>query len=65
MQQITQNDRVVDVGRRGHHGVNQFAFAVDPDMGLHAEVPLIAFARLMHVRVRAIALWFRDQIQQM
>jgi hypothetical protein len=31
--------------------MNQFRLAIDPDMGLHAEVPLIPFLRLMHLRI--------------
>lgn len=40
---------VAGVGRCSCHVVNQATVHVDADMGFHAEVPLIAFARLMHL----------------
>jgi hypothetical protein len=48
VQQPGQDVAVVNVGRRGFDGVNQLALAVDPEVALHAEVPLPAFLRLMH-----------------
>ena len=55
MQEIGQNLRIGDVGRGGHHGVDNFRPAVDPNRGLHAEVPLVAFLGLMHVGVARLA----------
>ena len=38
--------------RRGrYHGVDQLGFAVHADMSLHAEIPLLTLARLVHVRI--------------
>ena len=51
MQQFRQNCRVGHVGRRRYHRVHQLALAVHADMRLHPEVPLLAFARLVHLRV--------------
>src|SRR5215510_1371278 len=48
VQQPGQDVAVVNVGRRDFDGVNQLALAVDPEMALHAEVPLPALLRLMH-----------------
>ncbi len=48
MEQLGQNLRVVDVSRCGDHAVNEPCATVDADMGLHAEVPLMAFAHLAH-----------------
>ena len=45
--------RFIGSGRR--HRVNQAAVGIDADMRLHAEVPLLALLRLMHVGV-ALAL---------
>ena len=48
----------MDVGGSGHrpygrqcHGVDDLGLAVDPDVGLHAEVPLVPLTRLMHVGI--------------
>ena len=51
MQQVRQNPGVVDIRRRGHHRMDQLAATVHPDMRLHAEVPLPALARGVHLRV--------------
>src|SRR5262249_54846719 len=48
VQQPGQDVTVVNVGGRGLDGVNQLALAVDPEVALHAEVPLPTFLRLMH-----------------
>ena len=42
---------VVHVGRRGCHRVDQLVSAVDADVRLHAEVPLVALLGLVHLRV--------------
>jgi len=51
MKQIGQYLGIVDVGRCCDHGMNESRTAIDADMGLHAEVPRIAFACLAHIRV--------------
>ena len=51
MQQVRQHLAVMHIGRRLAHRVDQFAPAVHPDMRLHPKIPLIAFLRLMHLRV--------------
>ena len=51
MEQIGQDRGVMDVGGSRHHGVDDLGLAVDPDVGLHAEVPLVPFPRLMHVGI--------------
>ncbi len=51
MEQIGKNLRIVDVSRCCDHGMNELCATVDTDVGLHAEIPLIAFARLAHLRV--------------
>ncbi len=56
MQQIGQRLGVMGIGRGGEHRVNQFGMAVYPDMGLHAEVPLVAFLGLAHLGVTAFRL---------
>ena len=49
MEQIGQNLRVVDVSCCSDHAVNAPCATVDVDMGLHAEVPLMAFVCLAHL----------------
>ncbi len=44
VQQVRQYLGVVYVGRGGDHRMNQLGAAVYADMGLHAEVPLVARA---------------------
>ncbi|CAM2157632.1 hypothetical protein PT2222_420044 [Paraburkholderia tropica] len=56
MQQFRQRMFVVDVGRRDHRAMCQAALTIDPDVQLHAEIPLLAFARLMHLRVARLLL---------
>ena len=41
----------MDVGGSGDHRMDDLGFAVDADMGFHAEVPLIPLLGLMHVRI--------------
>jgi hypothetical protein len=42
---------ITDVGRRADDGVHQARLRVHTDMGLHAEVPLVALLRLVHLGV--------------
>ena len=42
---------VADIGGRGDHRVGQSRFGIDPDVRLHAKVPLVAFLRLVHLGV--------------
>ena len=51
MQQLAQQLAVMNIRRRGRHRVNQLGLTIDTNMSLHAEVPLIAFLRLMHLRI--------------
>jgi hypothetical protein len=43
VRQIGQHCTVGDIGRRGHHRMDQRAAAIDPEMPLHPEVPLVPF----------------------
>ena len=56
VQQVRQRLAVVDVGGRGQHRVDQLRPAVDADMGLHPEVPLLALGRLAHLQVPLLVL---------
>ena len=51
MKEIRQDRGVVNVRRGRHYGMNDLGFAVHPDMGFHAEVPLIPLLGLVHVRI--------------
>ena len=51
VKQVGQNLGIVNIGRCRDYGVNELGAAVDTDVGFHAEVPLIAFARLTHLRI--------------
>ena len=51
MEQIRQDRGVMNVGGSGHYGMDDLGLAVDPDVGLHAEVPLVPFTRLVHVGI--------------
>src|SRR5690625_4170040 len=51
MQKLGQDLTVVHIGRCGNHRVDQLGPAVNAHMGLHAEVPLIPFASLAHLRI--------------
>ncbi len=42
---------VADVPGRADHRVRKAGVGIDPDMRLHAEVPLIAFLALLHFLV--------------
>ena len=48
MQQPRQDVTVMDVGRRRFDRVNELALTVDPEVALHAEVPLPPLLRLVH-----------------
>ncbi|MGF6666282.1 hypothetical protein QF000_008015 [Paraburkholderia atlantica] len=50
MQKLWQWVLVVHVGRRDDCAMRQSALTIHADMNLHAEIPLLAFARLMHFR---------------
>ena len=56
MEEVGQDRGVMNVRRGRHYGMNDLGLAVDPDMGLHAEVPLIPLTRLMHVRIALLVL---------
>lgn len=58
MEQITQHDRVVNIGRCSYNGMNQLGFAVDTDMGLHCKEPLIALAGLVHLQIALLLFVF-------
>jgi hypothetical protein len=51
MQQLGCLRHVVDVGRRADDAVHQARFGVHADVRVHAEVPLVALLRLMHLGV--------------
>ena len=51
VKQVRQDLRIVDIGCGRYHRVDESGSAVDTDMGLHTEVPLVALARLFHFRV--------------
>jgi hypothetical protein len=55
VQQLRQRVLVVDVGRRHHCAVRQAALAVHADVQLHAEVPLLALAGLVHFGIALAA----------
>lgn len=54
MQQGFGVDRVVDVAGRAPHCVHQARFSIYADVRLHAEVPLLAFLALMHLRITLV-----------
>ena len=51
VQQVLYRSQVMNVARRAHHTVGEARFSVHANMRLHAEVPLVAFLRLMHFGV--------------
>lgn len=59
MQQIRQTVRVVHIRRRRHCRMNHLCPAVDPDVRLHPEEPLIPLLRLVHVRIALLILVLR------
>src|SRR3972149_2982196 len=54
VKQVRQHLAVMHIGRGGGNRVYQPGPAVHSDMGLHAEVPLIALFSLMHLRVTSL-----------
>src|SRR5690606_21371958 len=52
------HNRIVDIGRCGHHVVNQLGAAVHADVSLHAKEPLVALPGLMHLRIALLLLVF-------
>src|SRR6201993_2030318 len=54
VQQLGQHRAVGDIGRGGHHGVDRLGAAVDPEMRLHPEIPLVALLRLMHLGIACL-----------
>src|ERR1700730_2339194 len=60
MQQLGQYRAVGDIGRRGHHRTDQLGSAVDPEMRLHPEIPLVALLRLMHLGIARLAAFLVD-----
>jgi hypothetical protein len=51
MQQFGQDPAVGDIGWCRHHRMDQLGSAVDAEMCLHAEIPLVALLRLMHLGI--------------
>ena len=51
MEQCVPLGHIVDVGRRAEDRVHQTGLSVHPDMGFHAEVPLVALLDLVHLGV--------------
>src|SRR5258706_10560843 len=51
MHQIGHYRAVGDIGWRGHRRMDQLGSAVDAEMRLHAEIPLLALPRLMHLGI--------------
>lgn len=56
MEQVGQHLGIVNVRRRDHHRVNELGATVDTDMALHAEIPLVALASLVHLRIAFLLL---------
>ena len=51
VQQAVGFNDIIDVGRCTPHGVYQARIRIHADMGLNAEIPLLAFLGLVHLRV--------------
>ena len=58
VEKIVDDLAVVRVGRRCNHGMNDTGAAIHADMGLHAEIPLIALLGLVHLGVTRAGLVF-------
>ena len=56
MQQIIGDNSLMDIGAGGSHRVNQSCFAIDTGMSINAEVSLIAFLGLVHIRIAPLPL---------
>src|SRR5215510_14713796 len=54
VQQLGQHRTVGDIRRRRHCRVDQLAAAVDAEMRLHAEIPLVALLCLMHLGIAGL-----------
>jgi hypothetical protein len=50
-QQIGQHLAVGNISRRGLDRMNQLAAAVDPEMSLHPEIPLVSLVCLVHLGI--------------
>ena len=48
---------VADIGRSANDRMDQTRLGVDADVSLHAEMPVVAFLRLMHLGVAGLALF--------
>ena len=59
VQQIGQAGRIVDVRRGRGDGMDEFGPAVDTNVRLHPEEPLVALLRLVHVRITGLVLVLR------
>ena len=57
MQQVFDHLTIVGIGGRDRCRMNQAAFAVHPNRGLHAEVPWVALFSRVHFRVARRKLW--------
>src|ERR1019366_2913508 len=51
VQQVRQHRGIGGSRRRRHHGMNQLGLAVHSHVGFHPEVPLLALACLVHLRI--------------
>ena len=47
---------VADIGRGATDRMDQTRLGVDADVSLHAEMPVVAFLRLMHLGVAGLGL---------
>ena len=56
MKQVGKHLGIVHVGRGSDHRMNELGAAVHTDVGLHPEVPLVALAGLVHVRIALLFL---------
>lgn len=56
MQQIFKHLRFINIGRFRCYQVDDFAFTVDTNVGLHTKIPLIAFLGLMHLWITLLVL---------
>lgn len=58
VQQFVELSDIRHIGRRAHHAVHQAELGVHADVGLNAEVVLVALLGLMHFRVTFAVLVF-------
>ena len=59
MHELSQHLAVVDIGRRRRDRVNRARPRINANVRLHAEIPLVAFFRLMHLGVAFVLGVFR------